>query len=49
MQVRCSRKSVTFITNEGQRWNVAPALLSKAAAAEPATSSTVTALTRRRR
>ena len=49
MLVRYNRKSVTVITDDGQRWNVAPALLSKAEAAEPATSSKVTALARRQR
>ena len=49
MLVRYNRKSVTVITDDGQRWNVAPALLSKAEAAEPAAASKVTALRRRHR
>ncbi len=49
MLVRYNRKSVTVITDDGQRWNVAPALLSKAEATAPAASSKVTALARRHR
>lgn len=49
MLVRYNRKSVTVITDDGQRWNVAPALLSEAEAAEPAAASKVTALRRRHR
>ena len=48
MLVRYNRKSVTVITDDGQRWNVSPALLSKVEA-EPATASKVTALARRHR
>ncbi len=48
MLVRYNRKSVTVITDDGQRWNVSPALLSKVEA-EPATTSKVTALARRHR
>ena len=47
MLVRYNRKSVTVITDDGQRWNVSPALLSQVEATEPATSSTVTPLVRR--
>lgn len=36
MLVRYNRKTVTVITDDGQRWNVAPGLLSKA---EPAAGS----------
>jgi hypothetical protein len=49
MLVRYNRKSVTVITDDGQRWNVAPTLLRKVDAAEPAASSKVTALARRHR
>ena len=38
MLTRYNRKSVTVITDDGQQWNVSPALLSRAAArsaAEP--------------
>ncbi len=49
MLVRYNRKSVTVITDDGQRWNVAPALLRKAEAPAPAESSKVTALARRHR
>ena len=49
MLVRSNRKLVTIITDDGQRWNVAPALLSKAASEEPTTSSRVSALPRRHR
>src|SRR5688500_9848791 len=45
MLVRYNRKSVTVITDDGQRWNVAPALL-RTAEAEPAAASKVTALKR---
>ena len=48
MLVRYNRKSVSVITDDGQRWNVAPALLSKVEA-EPAAASKVTALRRRHR
>jgi len=47
MLVRYNRKSVTVITDDGRRWNVSPALLSKVEAAEPAASSKVTTLARR--
>jgi hypothetical protein len=49
MLVRYNRKSVTVITDDGQRWNVAPALLRQVDAAEPAAPSKVTALRRRHR
>lgn len=49
MLVRYNRRSVTVITDDGQRWTVAPALLSKAEVAEPAAASKVTALRRRHR
>jgi hypothetical protein len=47
MLVRYNRKSVTVITDDGQRWNVSPALLRPAEATEPARSSKVTPLARR--
>lgn len=49
MLVRYNRKSVTVITDDGQRWNVSPALLEREAAVEPepAPSSKVTSLSRR--
>jgi hypothetical protein len=37
---RYNRKSVTVITNAGQRWNVAPGLLRKAASTESTDTST---------
>ena len=38
MLTRYNRKSVTVITDDGHHWNVAPALLSKAAAPSAAKS-----------
>ena len=38
MLTRYNRKSVTVITDDGQHWNVSPALLSKAAAPGPASA-----------
>ena len=36
MLTRYNRKSVTVITDDGHQWNVAPALLTRAAAPAPA-------------
>ena len=36
MLTRYNRRSITVITDDGQHWNVAPALLSRAAAAPAA-------------
>jgi hypothetical protein len=36
MLTRYNRKSVTVITEDGQHWNVSPALVSKAPASAPA-------------
>jgi len=47
--VRYNRKTVTIITDDGQRWNVSPSLLSTAETAAPAAASNVTALTPRHR
>jgi hypothetical protein len=47
MLTRYNRKSVTVITDDGQHWNVAPSLLSKAAApaaARPQAGPTVVRL-----
>lgn len=47
--VRYNRKSVTVITEDGHRWNVAPSLLRRVADVEPAPPAKVTALTQRHR
>lgn len=47
MVTRYNRKTVTVLTRGGQRWNVSPSLLSKAApsdAAKPGTRSNVISL-----
>ena len=41
---RYNKKSVTVITEQGQRWNVSPALLRLVAAESESTSTTVKAL-----
>ena len=40
MLVRYNRKSVTVVTDDGHRWNVAPSLLSSAAAPDKAKAPT---------
>jgi hypothetical protein len=49
MLTRYNKKSVTVITDDGQRWNVAPRFLRRAAAtvAEPASASSVVRLHKR--
>ena len=49
MLTRYNRKSVSIITDEGHRWNVAPALLRKAESATGAVPGTVTVLPLKRK
>ncbi len=49
MLTRYNKKSVTVITDDGHRWNVAPAFLRRAEPVSGATSATVTVLPLKRK
>lgn len=49
MLTRYNRKSVTVITDDGQRWNVAPELLRKEGSSGSAARATVTVLPLKRK
>lgn len=49
MLTRYNRKSVSIITDDGHRWNVAPAFLRKAESATGAAPGTVTMLPLKRK
>ncbi len=49
MLTRYNKKSVTVITDDGHRWNVAPAFLRRAEPASGATPGTVTVLPLKRK